>query len=219
MQNVQQVPAVLHLDQPPSRKVCIFAIVPQLISDIGLNGKDAFSAMAASPAASAALSEPPATEEQINEASEKAYEEAMLLGDTEMAFTAVVTLGQYLSDLMVFTYGDIPASGTDSANAAVQLVDEVIRRADLCFRSQEAGTGAEKLAVFDRVKTEWKTAADQRKHRHKADVLVDDQIESQEVHRYYSDGPAQIGYPRQILFRKLVFYSKDGSEHHLDSAY
>ena len=112
-------------------------------------------------AVSTALSESEMTEEQIYEASDKAYEEAMLLGDTEMAFTAVVTLGQYLSDLMVFTYGDIPASGTDSANAAVQLVDEVIRRADLCFRSQEAGTGAEKLAVFDRVKTEWKTAADQ----------------------------------------------------------
>ena len=110
-------------------------------------------------AVSTALSESEMTEEQIYEASDKAYEEAMLLGETEMAFTAVVTLGQYLSDLMVFTYGDIPASGTDSANAAVQLVDEVIRRADLCFRAEGAGTAAEKLEGLDRAEEAWKTAA------------------------------------------------------------
>ena len=109
----------------------------------------------------AALCESEMTEEQIDEASNKAYEEAMLRGETEIAFTVVATLGQYLSDLMVYTYGEIPASETDSANAAVQLVDEVIRRTDRCFRLEEAGTDAEKLAVFDRAKEAWKTAAGQ----------------------------------------------------------
>ena len=110
-------------------------------------------------AASAELSEPPATEEQINEASEKAYEEAMLQGETEIAFSTVATLGQYLSDLMAYAYGEIPVSETDSANAAAQLVNEVIRRADLCFRSEKAGTDAEKLAAFDQAKEAWKAAA------------------------------------------------------------
>ena len=112
-------------------------------------------------AASAALSESEMTEEQIDEASKKAYDEAKLQGETEVAFTIVASLGQYLSDLMVYTYGEIPAAETDSANAAVQLVDEVIRRADLCFRSEEAGIAAEKLAVFDKAKEGWKTAAAQ----------------------------------------------------------
>lgn len=44
--------------------------------------------------------------------------------ETQIAFTVVVTLGQDLSDLMVHIYGEIPASETDSANAAVQLVDD-----------------------------------------------------------------------------------------------
>lgn len=44
--------------------------------------------------------------------------------ETQFAFTVVVTLGQDLSDLMVHIYGEIPASETDSANAAVQLVDD-----------------------------------------------------------------------------------------------
>ena len=114
-------------------------------------------------AAPAALSESEMesemTEEQLDEASEKAYDEAKRQGETEIAFTVVATLGQYLSDLMVYTYGEIPASETDSANAAVQLVDEVIRRADLCFRSEAAGIAAEKLAVFDQAKEAWKTAA------------------------------------------------------------
>ena len=108
---------------------------------------------------SVALSESEMTEEQIDEASEKAYDEAKLQGETQIAFTIVATLGQYLSDLMVYTYGEIPVSETDSANAAVQLVDEVIRRADLCFRSEDAGTNVEKLAVFDQAKEAWKTAA------------------------------------------------------------
>ncbi len=112
-------------------------------------------------AASVALSESEMTEEQLEEASEKAYEEAMTQGETEIAFTVVVTLGQYLSDLMEYAYGEIPVSETDSANAAVQLVDEVIRRADQCFRSEEAGIAADKLAVFDQVKEAWKTAAAQ----------------------------------------------------------
>ena len=107
------------------------------------------------------LSESEMTEEQIREASEKAYEEAMLQGDTQIAFTIVATLGQYLSDLMAYTYGEIPVSETDSANAAVQLVDEVIRRADLCFRSEGAGIDAERLAVFDQAKEAWMTAAAQ----------------------------------------------------------
>ncbi len=94
-------------------------------------------------AVSVALGESEMTEEDIEEASEKAYDEAMLQGETQIAFTSVATLGQYLSDLMVYTYGEIPASETDSANAAVQLVDEVIRRADACFPSAEAGTEAE----------------------------------------------------------------------------
>ena len=42
---------------------------------------------------------------------------------------------------------------------AVQLVEEVIRRADLCFRSEGAGIAAENLAAFDLAKEEWKTAA------------------------------------------------------------
>ena len=109
---------------------------------------------------SAALGEPEMTEEQINEASNKAYDEAMLQGETQIAFTTVATLGQYLSDLMVYAFGEIPASETDSANAAVQLVDEVIRRADLCFRSEEAGASAEKLAGFDQAKEAWETVAD-----------------------------------------------------------
>lgn len=79
--------------------------------------------------------------------------------ETQIAFTVVVTLGQDLSDLMVHIYGEIPASETDSANAAVQLVDEVIRRADLCFRSEGTGIAAEKLAAFDQAKEDWKTAA------------------------------------------------------------
>ena len=112
-------------------------------------------------AVSAALSESEMTEEQLEEASKKAYDEAKLQGETQIAFTCVVTLGQDLSDLMVYLYGEIPASETDSANAAVQLVDEVIRRADLCFRSEKAGIAAEKLAVFDRAKEAWKTAAAQ----------------------------------------------------------
>ena len=62
--------------------------------------------------------------------------------ETQIAFTVVVTLDQDLSDLMVHIYGEIPASETDSANAAVQLVDEVIRRADLCFRSEGTGIAA-----------------------------------------------------------------------------
>ena len=112
-------------------------------------------------AASAALGESEMTEEQLDEASKKAYDEAKLEGETDIAFTIVATLGQYLSDLMVYTYREIPASETDSANAAVQLVDEVIRRADLCFRSGEAGLATEKLAVFDQAKEDWKAAAAQ----------------------------------------------------------
>ena len=112
-------------------------------------------------AASAALGESEMTEEQLDEASKKAYDEAKLEGETDIAFTIVATLGQYLSDLMVYTYGEIPVSETDSANAAVQLVDEVIRRADLCFRSGEAGLATEKLAVFDQAKEDWKAAAAQ----------------------------------------------------------
>lgn len=110
---------------------------------------------------SAALGEPEMTEEQIDEASNKAYEEAMLQGETQIAFTTVATLGQYLSDLMVYAYGEIPASETDSVNAAVQLVDEVIRRADQCFRSEETGAAEEKLAGFDQAKEAWKAAAEQ----------------------------------------------------------
>ena len=109
----------------------------------------------------AALGEPEMTEEQIDEASNKAYEEAMLQGETQVAFTTVVTLGQYLSDLMVYAYGEIPASETDSVNAAVQLVDEVIRRADQCFRSEEAGEADGKLAGFDQAKEAWQAAAGQ----------------------------------------------------------
>ena len=109
----------------------------------------------------AALGEPEMTEEQIDEASNKAYEEAMLQGETQIAFTTVATLGQYLSDLMVYAYGEIPASETDSINAAVQLVDEVIRRADQCFRSEETGGAEEKLAGFDQAKEAWKAAAEQ----------------------------------------------------------
>ncbi len=112
-------------------------------------------------AASGALSESEMTEEQIDEASKKAYEEAKLYGETQVAFTVVATLGQYLSDLLVYTYGEIPASETDSFNAAAQLVEEVIRRADLCFRSKEAGIAAEKLAAFDQAKKAWETAAAQ----------------------------------------------------------
>ena len=106
-----------------------------------------------------ALGEPEMTEEQIEEASNKAYDEAKLRTETEIAFTSVVTLGQYLSDLMVYTYGEISVSETDSTNAAIQLVDEVIRRADLCFRSEGAGTDPEKLAVFDQAGEAWKAAA------------------------------------------------------------
>ena len=109
-------------------------------------------------AASAALGESEMTEEQLEEASKKAYEDAKLQGETQVAFTVVATLGQYLSDLLVYTYGEIPVSETDSANAAVQLVDEVIRRAELCFRSEEAGIAAEKRTAFDQVKEDWKTA-------------------------------------------------------------
>ena len=108
---------------------------------------------------SAALSESEMTEEQLAEASNKAYNEAKLQAETQIAFTTVVTLGQYLSDLMVYAYREIPASDTDSVNAAVQLVDEVLRRADLCFRSEVAGTAGEKLAAFDQAKEVWKTAA------------------------------------------------------------
>ncbi len=109
----------------------------------------------------AALSEQQMTEEELEEASRKAYDEAKLQGETQIAFTSVVTLGQYLSDLMVYTFGEIPSSETDSVNAAVQLVDEVIRRADLCFRSGEDGPGAERLAAFGRAKEDWKAAAAQ----------------------------------------------------------
>ena len=112
-------------------------------------------------AASAALSETEMTEEQLEEASQKAYEEAKLWGETQIAFTVVATLGQHLSDLMAYTFGEIPVSETDSANAAVQLVDEVIRRADLCFRSEGAGITPERLAAFDRAKEAWKAAAAQ----------------------------------------------------------
>ena len=112
-------------------------------------------------AASSALSESEMTEEQMNEASREAYDEAKLQGETQIAFSVVATLGQYLSDLMVYTFGEIPASETDSANAAVQLVDEVIRRADQCFRSENAGIAAEKLAAFDQAKAAWKAAAAQ----------------------------------------------------------
>ena len=110
-------------------------------------------------AVSPALSESEMTEEQIGEVSEKAYDEAMLQGETQIAFTIVATLGQYLSDLMVYAYGEVPASETDAANAAVQLVNEVIRRADLCFRSEEAAADAGKLAVFDQAKEAWISAA------------------------------------------------------------
>ena len=105
----------------------------------------------------AAVSESDTAEGQLDEAEKKAYEEAMLQGETQIAFTVVATLGQYLSDLMVYTYGEIPLSETDSANAAAQLVDEVIRRADLCFGSREAD--AEKPAAFDRAKEAWKAAS------------------------------------------------------------
>ena len=110
-------------------------------------------------AVSATLGESEMTEEQMEEASKKAYEEAMLQGETQIAFTVVATLGQYLSDLMTYAYGEVPVSETDSANAAVQLVEEVIRRADLSFRAEEAGTGAEKLAAFEQAKENWKSAA------------------------------------------------------------
>ena len=108
---------------------------------------------------SAALSESQMMEEQLEEASKKAYDETKLQAETDIAFTCVATLGQYLSDLLVYTYGQIPASETDSANAAVQLVDEVIRQADLCFRSEEAGAAPEKLAAFSQAIDAWKAAA------------------------------------------------------------
>ena len=50
---------------------------------------------------SAALSESQRTEEQIDEESKKAYDEAKLQSEKEIAFTIAATLGQYLSDLMV----------------------------------------------------------------------------------------------------------------------
>ncbi len=106
-----------------------------------------------------ALSESQMTEEQLDEASKKAYDEAKRQGETDIAFSTVATLGQYLSDLLGYTYGEIPVSETDSANAAVQLVDEVIRRADLCFQSKEAS--AEKTAAFSQAKEDWKAAAAQ----------------------------------------------------------
>ena len=112
-------------------------------------------------AASVAAGEPEMTEEQVDEASKKAYDEAKLQGETEIAFTLVATIGQHLSDLMAYAYGGIPASETNSANAAVQLVDEVIRRADHCFRSEGAVIDAKKLAAFDRAKEAWKTASAQ----------------------------------------------------------
>ena len=99
------------------------------------------------------------TEEPTDEASEKAYDEAMRQGEAEIALTTVATLGQHLSDLMVYAYGEIPVSETDAANAAVQLVDEVIRRAGLCLGAGEAGPDAEKPAAFDRAKEAWRTAA------------------------------------------------------------
>lgn len=108
-----------------------------------------------------ALSESEMTEEWLDEASNKAYDEAMLYGETQIAYTVVATLGQYLSDLLVFTYGEIPASETDSANAAVQLVEEVLRRAEFCFRSKDAGITLEKLAIFDQAQEAWKIAAAQ----------------------------------------------------------
>ena len=107
---------------------------------------------------SAGLGESERTEEQIAEASAKAYDEAKREGEAEIAFTSVATLGQDLSDLMTYTWGEIPPAETDSANAAVQLVDEVIRRADVCFGS---GAGAERSDAFDRAKETWKTAAAQ----------------------------------------------------------
>ena len=110
---------------------------------------------------SAGICESETAEEQLEQASNRAYDEAKLEGETQIAFTTVATLGQYLSDLIAYAYGERPVSETDSANAAVQLVDEVIRRADLCFCSEEAGMDAEKLAVFAQVKDTWKTAAAQ----------------------------------------------------------
>ncbi len=112
-------------------------------------------------AVSAALGESETMEDPADAAAERAYDEAMLRGEAQIAFTSVATLGQYLSDLMVYAYGEIPASETDSANAAVQLVDEVLRRADLCFGTGEAGAAAGKPAAFDEAKAAWKTAAAQ----------------------------------------------------------
>ena len=62
-------------------------------------------------AASVSLSESQMTEEQIDEASKKAYDEALLQGEKQVAFTIIATLGQYLSDLMVYTYRGNPGCG------------------------------------------------------------------------------------------------------------
>ena len=146
-------------------------------------------------AVSAALGESEMTEEQIEEASMKAYDEAKTYGETQIAFTVVATLGQYLSDLMVYTYGEIPVSETDSANAAVQLVDEVIRRADLCFRSEGAETDTEKLAVFDRAKEAWAAVSVQfgpEGERFEAGLLLTDNRVFDPASDAFGRSPAEV---------------------------
>lgn len=51
---------------------------------------------------------------------------------------------------MSYTFGEIPAASEDSAgNAAVQVVDELIRRAEWCFYGADKTDGADMTAIGD----------------------------------------------------------------------
>lgn len=87
-----------------------------------------------------------ASEEEMNQA----YDEAMLDASMEVTFLSLPPLCQHLSELMSYTFGEIPAASEDSAgNVAVQVVDELIRRAEWCFYGGDKTDGTDMTSIAD----------------------------------------------------------------------
>ena len=89
------------------------------------------------------------TMEAVNEA----YDEAMLGTHSEMAFLTVPFLSQRLCDLMSFACGQAAEAADVAAdNAALQVVDTLIRQAEQCFPGGERTADAE---AFERAVAAW----------------------------------------------------------------
>ena len=89
------------------------------------------------------------TMEAVNEA----YDAAMLETHSEMAFLTVPFLCQRLCDLMSFACGQAAEAADVAAdNAALQVVDTLIRQAEQCFPGGERTADAE---AFERAVAAW----------------------------------------------------------------